>query len=246
MVITDDNLSTIVTAVREGRGIYDNIRKVVDYLVAANLSEIGVVVSCLLLFPELGVPLLPIQLLWINLLTDGLPALALGANPIDPAVMERPPRPRAQRLLTRARIVRLLGRALVIAAASVASLVVVRYGWNESWSHARAVMFTVLAVSQLFYAFAVHVSHRIRRTGPVAGLFSNRWLLFGVGASLILQFAIVVWNPAHVVFGTSWLSAGEWGLVAAASLAPAVVITAFDRLRLAKTNQAAPSQRITP
>ena len=78
MVITDDDLSTIVTAIREGRGIYDNIRKVVDYLVAANLSEIVVVVFCLLLFPRLGVPLLPIQLLWINLLTDGLPALAPG------------------------------------------------------------------------------------------------------------------------------------------------------------------------
>jgi len=134
--------------------------------------------------------------------------------------MERPPRPRSQRLLTRDRIVRLLGRALVIAAASVASLVVVKYGWNEAWSHARAVMFTVLAVSQLFYAFAVHVPHQIGRIRPVSELFSNRWLLVGVGAGLTLQFAIVVLNPVHDVFGTSWLSAGEWGLVAAASLAP--------------------------
>ena len=231
MVITDDNLSTIVTAVREGRGIYANIRKVVDYLVAANLSEILVVISCLLLFPGLGVPLLPIQLLWINLVTDGLPALALGVDPIDPAVMDRPPRPRSQRLLTRDRIVRLLGRAVVIAAASVISLVIVRYGWNEAWSRARAVMFTVLAISQLFYAFAVHIPDRIGSTRPVADLFANRWLLVGVGAGLTLQLAIVLLVPAHEVFGTTRLSAGEWGLVAVASLAPAMIIAALDRLR---------------
>src|SRR3990170_8475807 len=99
LVVTDDNLATIVTAVREGRGIYDNIRKVVDYLVAGNLSEISVVVGALLLFPDLGVPLLPLQLLWINLLTDGLPALALSVDPADPGLMTRPPRQRSDGLL---------------------------------------------------------------------------------------------------------------------------------------------------
>lgn len=81
MVMTEDDLATVVAAVREGRGIYDNIRKVIDYLTAGNLSEITVVVLGLLLFPELGVPLLPLQLLWVNLLTDGLPAIALGVDP---------------------------------------------------------------------------------------------------------------------------------------------------------------------
>ena len=91
MVITDDNLATISTAIREGRGIYDNIRKVIDYLVAGNLSEILVVITGLIAFPGLGVPLFPLQLLLINLLTDGLPALALAFDATDPEVMRRPP-----------------------------------------------------------------------------------------------------------------------------------------------------------
>lgn len=231
MVITDDNLSTIITAVREGRGIYDNIRKVVDYLVAANLSEIAVVVSCLLLFPGLGVPLLPIQLLWINLLTDGLPAIALGVDQIDPAVMSRPPRPRSERLLSRNQIERLLGRGLVIAAAAITSLVVVRYGWNQPWPHARAEMFSVLAVSQLFYAFAVHLSNG---TGPALtrrSIFANWWLLAGVGAGLVLQIAVVTVAPAHEVFGTSYLSSREWALVGLVSAIPAFAISVFHGAR---------------
>ncbi|MGH2674956.1 MAG: cation-translocating P-type ATPase, partial [Actinomycetota bacterium] len=118
LVVTDDNLATIVTAVREGRGIYDNIRKVVDYLVGGNLSEITVVVVSLLLFPDLGVPLLPLQLLWVNLLTDGLPALALGVDPVDPGLMRRPPRPRSERLLTASRLALLSVRGLLMGASA--------------------------------------------------------------------------------------------------------------------------------
>ena len=218
MVITDDNLATIVHAVREGRGIYDNIRKVVDYLVGGNLSEILVVVGALILFPALGVPLLPLQLLWINLLTDGPPAIALGVDTVDPGLMGRPPRPRDERLLSGRRLLSLSRRAGLMAAASLSALAVARFAWDEPWAHARAVMFTVLVIAHLLYAFVVR---RPRAEPPsLRRLVSNRWLLGGVGLGLALQIAAVLWSPARGVLGTAPLSAREWVLVAVAAIAP--------------------------
>lgn len=174
MVITDDDLATIVTAIREGRGIYDNIRKVIEYLVAGNLGEILVVVVGLVMFPQLGVPLLAVQLLWINLLTDGLPALALGVDPIDAGVMRRPLRPRGSRLLTGQRLLRMLIRGALIATA-LASLVAVRFGFGATWSHARAVMFTTLVLAGLLYAYAVR--------GGIRGNRSLLWATLGAVAA---------------------------------------------------------------
>jgi P-type Ca2+ transporter type 2C len=216
MVVTDDDLSTIVAAVREGRGIYEDIRKVVDYLVAGNLSEITVVVVSLLLFPALGVPLLPLQLLWINLLTDGLPALALGVDPPSPDLMSRPPRPRRDRILAGPRLIRLFGRGLLIASAALLALVVARYGWHEPWSHARALMFTVLVTAHLLYAFAVR--------GSGGRFWANPWLIGAVAAGLALQFGVVIWPAAHDLFGTAHLTLKEWGVVAMAGLLPTVAM----------------------
>ena len=224
LVIVDDNLSTIVTAIREGRGIYDNIRKVVEYLVAANLSEIIVVMSCLIFFPALGVPLLPIQLLWINLLTDGLPAIALGVDPIDPGIMARPPRRRLERLMTRDRLIRLTGRGVLIASASIFALVISRYVWDQPWTHARAVMFLVLSMSQLFYVFVVSMPGRDIR-GHVGKVHRNRWLLVSVAAGLLLQ-VVAFLPPLHDIFGTSWPSPREWALAFIAAAVPAVGMAA--------------------
>jgi P-type Ca2+ transporter type 2C len=218
LVITDDNLATIVAAIREGRGIYDNIRKVVDYLVAGNLSEILVVVSCLLLFPGLGIPLLPLQLLWVNLLTDGLPALALGVEPADPDLMRRPPRPASARLFSTARAGILLGRALMIAGASVASLTIARFAWHETWGEARALMFTVLVLAHLLYAFAV------RRPGAPSG----RWLPLAVGVGIALQLVIVVWPAAHEVFATASLGVREWTMVLVGGTLPVMGIASLE------------------
>jgi magnesium-transporting ATPase (P-type) len=154
--------ATIVTAVREGRGIYDSIRKVVDHLVAGNLSEIMVVVASLLAFPALGIPLLPLQLLWINLLTDGLPAIALGVDPVDPSLMARPPRSPGSRLLSARRLRILAGRAVLIAAAAVGAAAITRYALGEPWEQTPTVMFSVLVGAHLLYAFVA------RRPDPVA------------------------------------------------------------------------------
>ncbi|HXF36600.1 MAG TPA: HAD-IC family P-type ATPase, partial [Actinomycetota bacterium] len=218
MVITDDDLATIVHAVREGRGIYDNIRKVVDYLVGGNLSEIAVVVGALVLFPELGVPLLPLQLLWVNLLTDGPPAIALSVDPIDPAVMDRPPRLRGARLLSVRRLLVLAGRASLMAGASLTALAVARFAWDEPWGHARAVMFTVLVVAHLLYAFAVRRPSDARPS--VRRLVSNPSLLLGVTAGLGLQLGAILWPPAREILGTAPLTGREWALVLGAGILP--------------------------
>jgi Ca2+-transporting ATPase len=223
MVITDDDLATIVVAVREGRGIYDNIRKVIDYLVAGNLSEIAVVVLGLALFPELGVPLLPLQLLWVNLLTDGLPAVALGVDPPDPSLMTRPPRPRKDRLLAGRRSALLAARGGLIASFALGALVVARFAWDEPWDHARAVMFTVLVLAHLLYAFVVR-AHDLRR--PPRWLSSNGWLLFAVATGIFLQLLIVAWPAAHELFGTAPLTTREWVLVFLAGVSPAGIMLA--------------------
>jgi len=220
MVVTDDNLATIVTAVREGRGIYDNIRKVVDYLVAGNLSEILVVVLSLAIFPALGVPLLPLQLLWINLLTDGAPALALGVDPVHPALMERPPRRAEDRLLSGGRAVVLAARGLLMAAVALGSLAITRISWGEPWAHARAVMFTVLVVSHLLYALAARLPVRASRHASAP----NRWLWIAIAAGLGLQLLVIGWTPAHALLGTAPLSPREWGLVAVGGVLPVLLL----------------------
>ena len=219
MVVTDDNLATIVTAVREGRAIYDNLRKVVDYLVGGNLSEMAVVVGALLLFPSLGVPLLPLQLLWVNLLTDGLPALALGVDRADPRIMARPPRAPGTRMLPARRIGLLAARGGLLAASSLGALAFSRFVLTGPWPRARTVMFSVLVVAHLLYALVV------RRPGTP----TNRWLLAAIGVGIALQVAIVAWPAAHAVFDTTSLGVREWLLVAAGGVAPAAVMGLIRR-----------------
>ncbi|MPZ89086.1 MAG: HAD-IC family P-type ATPase, partial [Nitriliruptorales bacterium] len=216
MVITDDDLATIVAAVREGRGIYDNVRKVVDYLVTGNLGEVLVVFIALLSLPALGIPLFPLQLLWINLITDGMPAVALGVDPNDPKLMRRPPRPRDQGLLGWERIRLLLARGFLIAAATLAALLVSRYGFEASWEEARAVMFTTLVAAGLLYAFAVR-----RGSG---GPFSNRWLLLAVLGGFLAQLFIVYFPPAQELFATVPLDLRDWALALAAGAAPSILL----------------------
>jgi len=217
MVITDDDLATVVEAVREGRGIYDNLRKVVDYLVGGNLSEISVVVGSLILFPELGIPLLPLQLLWINLLTDGFPALALGIDPAAEGLMRRPPRPASQRLLAISGLPVLAWRALLIAGAAIGSLAVTRFAFDASWGRARTVMFCTLVVTHLLYAFVVRGGDGGRERPAFRDLGTNPALLVGIGTGLLLQVAIVALPAAREVFDTTSLPASGWALVAASA-----------------------------
>ena len=203
LVVTDDDLATIVEAVQEGRGIYDNLRKVVEYLVAGNLSEIVLVVGGLLAFAGEGVPLLPLQLLWVNLLTDGAPAIALGLDPVDAGLLTRAPRAAGDRLLTSSRLVRLAVRGLLLAAPALAGLALAHASWDEPWAEARTLAFTLLVTTHLLYSFALGQPTR------------NRWLVGAVAGGLALQAVILGWSPARDVFHTTSLDGRAWVLVAA-------------------------------
>jgi P-type Ca2+ transporter type 2C len=220
VVITDDDLATIVAATREGRGIYDNVRKVVDYLVAANLSEITVVVGALLLLPGLGTPLLPLQLLWINLVTDGLPALALGVDRHDPGLMDRRPRPRTVQLLGGDRLRRLAVRGALLGASSLAAGAYALLVLDREPGEARTVLLTALVVSQLLYAFLARQPATASWRDPVAvaGWVGTPALLGGVAGGLVLHLVIVWWGPAQRVFRTTALGVTDLTVVLAAAV----------------------------
>jgi P-type Ca2+ transporter type 2C len=219
MVIGDDDLATIVAAVREGRGVYDNIRKVVDYLVAGNLSEIGVVVGALVLFPQLGVPLLPLQLLWVNLLTDGMPALALGVDRHDPSLMRQPPRSKDTHLLDRRRIVQLAGRGAAMATACLATLPLTLLAWGHEPERARTVLLTTLVTVHLLYAFVARLPATWTAPAGLRARGMSGWLVAALVVGLGLQALVVTWPPAREVFGTVPLSLGDWGLTVGAAVA---------------------------
>jgi Ca2+-transporting ATPase len=180
IVLTDDNFATIVAAVEEGRGVYDNIRKTLQYLLAGNTGELLLMAACVII--GLPTPLLPIHLLWINLVTDGLPALALAMDPIDPDVMTRHPRARGERI-TNPRFIRamLLTGVLTAAVAMVVYWVMLQRATPEV---ARTWAFTVLVFAELLRAFGARSETRaVWRMSPLA----NRWLLLVVVTSLALQ-----------------------------------------------------------
>ena len=184
IIITDDNFASIVAAVEEGRGIYDNIRKTLSYLLAGNSAELFVMLfAALLAWP---LPLLPLHLLWINLVTDGLPALALATDPIDTDVLERPPRdPRAD-LLDREFVQLTLLTGAITAAVALGAFAFEYLGRGDL-GQARDAAFTALVIAELCRSFGARSSSR---TVWQMGLFSNMRLFLIVSASFAIQIAI--------------------------------------------------------
>ncbi len=189
MIVTDDNFASIVSAVEEGRGIYNNIRKFVHYLLSCNTGEILLMLGASL--AGLPAPLLPIHIRWVNLVTDGLPALALGVDPPDQRIMRRPPRDPAEPVVTPRRMLLMLMQGVLIAGCSLAAFVIVRAGAPENLVRARTAAFIVISCSQLFHAFNC-------RSQVVSlftlGVCSNMKLVAAVLVSFALQMS-VVWIP---------------------------------------------------
>jgi Ca2+-transporting ATPase len=217
MVLTDDNFASIVSAVEEGRGIFDNIQKFVLFLLSCNTGEILFMLWAVLVgWPA---PLTAIQLLWINLVTDGLPALALGMEPPERDVMDRRPRPPRQAVITPARGALMLATGLMIAGVSaIAFSTIARQG---DLVHARTVALCVMALSQLFYAFACR---SFRQTLPEIGLTSNMSLLGAVVISALLQVSAVHLPMAQSVFDVSRAPTHEWLMIGLLSVFPVTMI----------------------
>ncbi len=200
-VLLDDNYATIVAAVEEGRTIYDNIRKFVKYLLTTNLGELWTMLLGLL--AGLPVPLLPLQILWINLVTDGLPARALGVEPPDLDVMKRPPHPPGEGIFARG-----LGRHILWVGLLMGLLtfglqaVTVHYGF-ERW---QTMVFTTLALAQMAHVLAIRSEWQSLFQ---QGLFSNPWMVMAVSSTLLLQMAVLYLEPLQVIFDTQPLTGSE-------------------------------------
>ena len=206
MVLLDDNFATIVHAVEEGRGIFNNLRRVIFFLLATNLGEILTLAAGLVL--GLPLPLTAVMILWINLVTDGACTIPLGVEPRHRDVLEHPPRDPRESVLTAGLVLRLSILALVMAAGTIL-LFMYELG-ATTLPHARTIAFTTLAAFQWFQAFNARSS---RRSVFSVGLFSNRWVLFGVGAAVLLQVLAVQTGPGNLVFGTVPLGAFDWLLI---------------------------------
>lgn len=191
MVITDDNFASIVAAVEEGRGIYDNIKKTMQYLLAGNVGELLLMTACVLI--GLPMPLLPIQLLWINLVTDGLPALCLATDPIDPTVMKRKPRRREEKLTDRGFVGLMIATGLLTS--GVALAVYIYSLGHVSQEMARDHAFTALVYAELLRSFGARSE---TRSVWRVGILSNLKLALVVLASMALTF----WAPHNVWLGS--------------------------------------------
>jgi P-type Ca2+ transporter type 2C len=219
MVLTDDNFASIVAAVEEGRGIYDNIQKFIHYLLSCNAGEVLVMfVAALAGWPA---PLAAIQILWLNLVTDGLPALALGLEPPERDIMERPPRPPREAVITPSRGALILAHGVLVAAASLLAFWWTWQGEPARLPHARTVTFCVAAFSQLLFAIGCR-SDRV--TAFELGFFTNPWLLGAIAVSVLLQVSVVTLPYAQDVFQVGAELGGDWLLVAGLSLVPVTLI----------------------
>jgi Ca2+-transporting ATPase len=207
MVITDDNFASIVAAVEEGRGIYDNIKKFVHYLLSCNAGEILVMfVSSLIGWP---VPLLPIHILWVNLVTDGLPALALGLDPVDPKIMQRLPRKPDETVITKPRAFLMLGQGTCIAFCSLLAFSFVLFVEKRSLAHARTAAFVVLACAQLFHSFNLR---NMTESLFKIGIFTNKKLILATTVSFFLLMVVVYVPFMQKVFKTDALCLYHWFL----------------------------------
>jgi P-type Ca2+ transporter type 2C len=225
MVVTDDNFASIVAAVEEGRGIYDNIKKFVHYLLSCNTGEILTMFIASLV--GLPVPLLPIQILWVNLVTDGLPALALGVDPVDPGIMNKPPRDPAEPVVTKQRAFLMLGQGAFITICSLLAFCVILFIEKEGLVRARTGAFIVLSCSQLFHAFNCR---SMTRSLFKLGVFSNMKLIYAAAASFFLQVVVINVPVLRTIFKVEQLSLADWGLVLAVSSFPLWAMEAVKAL----------------
>ncbi len=233
MVLTDDNYASIVSAIEQGRVIYSNIRKFVYYLLSCNMAEITILFLAMLFGWPL--PLVPIQLLVLNLITDGAPAIALGNEKGDPDIMDRKPRPVAEPIINREMII---GIAVQTVAITVAVLVAFQIGLASGEAHGRTMAFATLSISELLRAYT---SRSERYALWSLGIWSNRWMQWAVLTSLVILLAIIYVPFLDPVFGTTFLTARDWLVMLPLIVMPSVAaeVNKFVLRRLGRKEQRA-------
>jgi Ca2+-transporting ATPase len=233
LILKDDNFSSIVSAVRGGRGIYDNIKKFIQYLLSSNVGEVMTVFVALLIGftdPATGaivIPLTTIQLLLVNLLTDGLPALALGADQPSPDVMSRPPRSPREKILSRGMLTDIF---LVGSIICTGTLFLFWLNLGSGAAKAVTVAFTTIVIFEMVRIQSVRMRYGI-------SLLSNHRLHLAVATSVLLQVFIIysplihpALIPLHDLFGTTFLDLADWIEIALVSMTVMLVMWVKDKL----------------
>lgn len=214
MILMDDNFSTIVSAIQEGRGIYDNIKKAIHFLLSCNIGEIMTIFVAI--FFGMPAPLLPVQLLFINLVTDSFPALCLGVEPPDPNIMKRPPLPKDCSIFHFDTVFQMIIEGMLIG-----SLALFAYTTNGS-----TMCFAVLSISQLIHSFNMRSEHSLWEIG----FFGNWRLLLSVFLCILLQVCVITVPFFQVIFHTTPLCLREWVVVGILSLLPIPLVEISKRL----------------
>jgi len=247
IILTDDNFATIVQAIKEGRVIYDNLKKFILFLLSCNISEVLLMFIAIVfgsfLFRLIGVdpllaylPLLPVQILWMNLITDGLPALALGVNPAEPDIMERKATKRRERILSKNRLWQIIWQGLIL---TLGALFMYFIGPKLFSTHSLAhntdifhtCVFTTLVITQLFHS----LNFRFEDRGIFArGIFANKFLNISIIFSMLLQLAIIYIPFLQRIFSTASLNLNHWLFILISSIVPVILINAVNEIRYFK------------
>jgi Ca2+-transporting ATPase len=220
MTLTDDNFATIVDAVREGRGIYANIRKVVGFLLGTNIGEVLVVFLSMLLWHE--APLLSMQLLWVNLVTDSFPAIALGMEPVEKDVMEQKPKPKNAGIFAEGFGVQIGLQGVLFGALALIAYQAGKQGMG-CIEGGQTLAFMVLSLSQIVQAFNMRSAHSLFQIGPFTNRQLNRAAVFSV-----VMVAVVLFTPLSELFGLIRLTGTLYGI------GVGLILTPFFVMELAK------------
>ncbi|MEK4565386.1 calcium-translocating P-type ATPase, SERCA-type [Alkalihalobacillus sp. FSL R5-0424] len=228
LILSDDNFATIKEAIKEGRNIYENIRKFIRYMMASNVGEILVMLFAMIL--GLPLPLAAIQILWVNLVTDGLPAMALGMDQAEGDVMKRKPRSPNEGVFARGLTWKIISRGFMIGLVTLAAFWLVYQEHDADLTRAQTVAFLTLVMAQLIHVFDCRSEYSVYHRNP----FENKYLVVAVLISTLLMLAVIYIPSLQPVFHTVPISLREWLLVLGLAAIPTVVLGGFQLMKRAK------------
>lgn len=219
LVLSDDNFTTIKAAIEEGRTIYENIRKFIRYILASNVGEILVMLMAMLL--AMPLPLVPIQILWVNLVTDGLPAIALGVDQAERDVLKEPPRDRKENIFARGLGWKIISRGFLIGLVTLLAFWLSLYRFGNDLVTSQTIAFATLVMAQLIHVFDCRSNHSIFHRNPL----ENRWLVLAVLASTAMLVSVIYIDVLQPIFKTAPLNGADWGFILCMAAIPSVLLS---------------------
>ncbi|MFD2628326.1 cation-translocating P-type ATPase [Oceanobacillus kapialis] len=217
LILMDDNFATIKSAIHEGRNIYENIRKFIRYLLASNVGEILVMLFAMLL--AMPLPLIPVQILWVNLVTDGLPAMALGLDKSEGDVMKQSPRNPREGVFARGLGYKIITRGILIGIVTLIGFMVTYQNNPDNLIYGQTIAFTTLVMAQLIHVFDCRSEKSVFARNP----FENMYLVVAVLSSILLLLVVIYWEPLQPIFHTTALGLRDWLLIVGLSALPTVL-----------------------